>query len=44
MIDSGLKIDLDARELRLLITQRSSFNEVISNAELPIQTTIHELF
>jgi hypothetical protein len=43
MIDSGLEMDLEARELRLHITQRSSFNEAISNTELPLQTTIHEV-
>jgi hypothetical protein len=43
MIESGLEMDLDARELRLRITQCYSFNDVMSNIELPLQTTIHEV-
>jgi hypothetical protein len=35
-------MDLDAREIRLLITH-PSFNEAISNAEISLQTMIHEV-
>jgi hypothetical protein len=43
MIESGLEMDFDARELCLHITQRSSFNEAISNTGMPFKTTIHEV-
>jgi len=43
MIESGLEMNLDARELRLHITQCYSFSDAISDTELPLQTTIREV-